>query len=581
MNLLGLHLLVYELTAYLFSGAFLMFGESSLFQLLQSEWTSNSLYLFFLVTTVLTGFILCKRDSPECSEWQVDERLIIFGLISLAAAFRFYGVDWGLPNAFHPDEFEEARFLRGMMRSGSIDPHYSQQPPLILYLSWPISNLLNVLGVYDNNSVVRNVLAGRLLNASAGVVSVILLYGIGRKLTSRFAAGLGALLLAVSPLHVTNGRYMKQDSLLVMFILACALSVLTATREKKIRFFYYGAFFAGLAAGTKYSGIACIGILLSAPWLDAEKFSLRPNLKLAKHALIACGAMVATFFLSMPYVLLNRENFEHLLNGMAFESKHARTGHHGLAIDPWNQLWMFHFARSLVPGLHFLPILFSLLGIGMLLKQRKTAGLWLIMLLLMFYLPAEWARSKPPPQPDRYVLACIPFLALIASMYLDSFRNRLSQRELILGAALLLMFPTIRSAQLASELRYDTRDEMSDWLDANLAPGARILKAGGSAYLPRIPRKFTSIAAKKVIGRDKSNLIQTLQNSKYDYLITTSISTGRFSVQNLPAGNDRPLRVRQAMRTIEQNLPVVKRIAPRFGSYGFHNPTIVLYAIPH
>lgn len=74
-------------------------------------------------------------------------------------------------------------------------------------------------------------------------------------------------------------------------------------------------------------------------------------------------------------------------------------------------------------------------------------------------------------------------------------------------------------------------------------------------------------------------MVEALRSSEYDYLITTSISTGRFSVQNLPSGNERPLAVRNAMTAINRSFPVVKRIAPRFGSYGFHNPTITIYSL--
>jgi hypothetical protein len=33
------------------------------------------------------------------------------------------------------------------------------------------------------------------------------------------------------------------------------------------------------------------------------------------------------------------------------------------------------------------------------------------------------------------------------------------------------------------------------------------------------------------------------------------------------------------MAAIDRNFPVVKRIAPRYGSYGFHNPTITVYSL--
>lgn len=565
-----------------------MFGEVSLFDLIGDERVANLLYLFLVFFFVGAGAALEKREFGRSSP-NGDTRivrgafdphvLLLIAVLALGIALRFFSLSWGLPLPFHPDEFEEAGYLQGMMRHSTINPHYAQQPPLILYLSWPVSIILNLLSIFDESTIVRNVFAGRIVNAAAGSVSILLVYLLGTRLFSRFTGLAAAILLAASPLHVTNSRYMKQDALLVMFVLACALAVAKCIDTKKIRFLFLAGIYAGLAAGSKYTGLACAGILLSAAWLNSGQLSLRPDKRVFTYSVAACGIMAVSFFLSMPYVLFSFENLDDLRNGMAFESWHARTGHNGLAIDPWNQLWMFHFSRSLIPGLHFLPIAAALLAAGMFIVRGQTKGLWVLGIILMFYIPAEWARSKPPPQPDRYVLSCVPFVALLAAEFLSSMRSRFSNSVLVAATALLVFFPLGRSFQLASELKYDTRNQMTDWLASNLPPGAKILKTGGAAYLPRIPLKFKSVSARKVISRDKSNIVQELRDSHFDYLLTTSISTGRFSVENLPEGNSRPLRVRQAMRTIEQNFQVVKKIAPQSGSYGFHNPTITLYAL--
>ncbi|MFN8390863.1 MAG: glycosyltransferase family 39 protein [Bdellovibrionota bacterium] len=557
-----------------------------MFEMIESEWWRNCAYLSLTTLLFASGIAFGSRLKTEpdsevspIGSRQVDPYLVMLVLALLvSASLRFYGIGWGLPRAFHPDEFEEARFLRNMMRNDSINPNYTQQPPLILYLAWPISAALNFFGMFDGDTLARNVLGGRIVNAIAAILSVFLVSALGKRLFSRFSGALAALILATSPLHVTNSRYMKQDSLLVMFVIGCALCVVKCVDTKKFRYLYLAGALAGLAAGSKYSGFACVAIVLSAPWLNREKFSLIPNRELLVHAVLASFVMGATFLLSMPYVLMSAENFRHLLSGMAFESKHAQIGHHGLAIDPWNQLWMFHLSRSLLPGVQTLPLLAAIVAAGTMVRRGETRGMWAVALFLLFYLPAEWARSKPPPQPDRYVLACIPFLALLAADFCSRLRT-VSDLGRMSVAALLVLFPLARSVALASEVPYDTREQMTDWLSDNLPKGTKLLVTGGSAYLPRIPHRLRAVSARKVITRDKSRMVEALRSSEYDYLITTSISTGRFSVQNLPSGNERPLAVRNAMTAINRSFPVVKRIAPRFGSYGFHNPTITIYSL--
>ncbi|MFN8390251.1 MAG: glycosyltransferase family 39 protein [Bdellovibrionota bacterium] len=560
-------------------------------EFLLEERTRNVLYLLLIGFCMLEGFLLHKRlSSAPRTDAQapaalksLPDRLAALGThpltwltvaLTLGGALRFYGLDFGLPNAYHPDELQKANFLRKMMSAHRLDPHFSLQPPLLLYLSWIVSNTLEWLQLFTENTIVRNLFAGRFVNACFGTFSIYLVYAIGKRISAPFTGAFAALLLAVFPLHVTNSRYMKEDALFLTFVLACVLAVLKFVDEKKLRYLYLAGLLAGFAFGSKYTGIVSFAIVLMAAWLPREKFSFIPNWRVLGHACCALLFMALGFLLTVPYVFGNFEGLRQIFEGFGAESRHAMRGHLGLVIDPWSQLWMYHFSRSILPGVQLVPALAALLGAGYALRKWEPKLLWIVALMFMFYLPAEWARSKPPPQPDRYVLACVPFMAILAAELVRQLSFHIRTTTVAALCVAFLAFPLTRTLFLASELRDDTRKQMTEWMAENLPPGSRILLAGGTTYLPRVPMKFKADSARKFVGRDKTHIARSLRDSGYDYFLTTSFNDGRFSVDT---GKDS--RVRDAFKRIDKAFPLAAQAKPKWGSYGFHNPTISLYSL--
>jgi hypothetical protein len=140
---------------------------------------------------------------------------------------------------------------------------------------------------------------------------------------------------------------------------------------------------------------------------------------------------------------------------------------------------------------------------------------------------------------------------------------------------LLLCFPAIRSIQLASEIRNDTRRQMTEWMSQNLPAGTRILLSGGTTYLARVPQKLQGVTLRKKIGRENDHLIERLKNTHFDYILTTNLTTDRFSTNVAGRAKEKS----NALKEIEKQLPLAHRIAPKFGSYGFHNPVHSLYSL--
>lgn len=542
-----------------------------------AEKTSNLLYLFFIACCIILPFLFFKKTSKNISEEsdtknKLSTALLIFALL-FGVFIRFYGIDFGLPTPYHPDELQKARLVKNMMATGSLNPNFHALPPFLLYLSWGMEKVVSFFDFYPDNKIIRILFSGRLVNAFCGSFSILILFLIGRNLYGKFSGALAAFLLAISPLHVTNSRYMKEDALFLTFVLICAYFVIRVINEKKIYFLYLASFFAGIAFGAKYTGSVTIIMVLAVPWLVRDRLTIKPNLYFLKHTIFSLILLPVGLFLTLPYAIGDYEAFTDIINGLAKESKHAMRGHQGLAISAFSQYWMYHFSRSIIPGLGWIIVFSALFSLGLALKKKEVKSLWVFGIVLLFYLPAEWAQSKPPPQPDRYVIACLPFLILLATVLIE---KTLSTKKLYLLISIIILSiqPLAKTIALATEIKHDTREQMTDWMRKSFPEGTKILIAGEKTYLPVIPRKFRTKSLRKVRSKDRAKIIEEIKSSGYQYLLITNLTNPRFKVE---AQNES--RKAKTLRMIEANFILIKEINSQQGPNGFHNPALKLYQI--
>ncbi|NLF25414.1 MAG: phospholipid carrier-dependent glycosyltransferase, partial [Deltaproteobacteria bacterium] len=416
------------------------------------------------VKNIPRPFLRDRLEDEPRSVWICLTLLMVLGF---GALLRFYGLDFGLPEAYHPDEMQKHGVIMRMVAAADLNPRYFKHPSLLLYLTYFMNSLWHHLGM-SGEWQASLVLAGRAVSALAGTFSILLVYCIGRRIFSSGSGLLGAAVLAAAPLHVTCSRYLKEDALLTVMVLGTVLLVLKAVQEERKWLLWAAGLVAGFAAGTKYPGVLCFAILAGAPWLKSG--TLSPNRKWLVYTFIAILMLPLGFLISTPYSILDYQTF---VRDFMYEKWHMSKGHTS-SIDAWSQYWMYHFSRSLLPGMHVLPTLVGVAGLGVLLWRRRMEDLYVVALVLLFYLPAEWVKAKPEPQPERYILPVLPFLALGVG---EAVRMISLSRVRVLWpllAALVVGLSAQRSLQLASELRPDTRELMAVWINENLNQGSRI-----------------------------------------------------------------------------------------------------------
>lgn len=499
----------------------------------------------------------------------------IFGVVLLAVALvvgtalRLYGIRFGLPSNFHPDEVPKVNAIMRMVEQNSFDPQYFLHPSLLLYSTYAMNTLLHAFGI-EGTFRDTAFLAGRLVSTTAGVLSIGLTYSIGRRLFSREAGGIAACLLAVFPLHVTCSRYLKEDALLTFVVLSCVLVTIISVQAKRPWLLIVAGLLAGCTAGTKYSGILMAVVPASAPWIVSRR--VKPDFQWVPWAMAAVVVAPLGFLATTPYALLNSAKF---IKDFQTESRHMQTGH-TVSITAWSQLWMYHFWRSIWPGVTGAVAACATLALGFLVRRARLEDLVVVGMALLFYLPAEYVKAKPAPQPERYILPCLPFLALgIGELvaYLRAHRQGMIRAFIPLGVLCLAALPCVRSVSLAKDLPNDTRDQLAYWMKKNLPEGSKVLM-DWKPYCPNFHGEYFEVEhiprARIIPGLD----VQNLRSSGAHYLVLSSLYYNRYFSQP-----ESQAVLRQRFREVFQRVPVITQFEAPSGTYGFHNPTLTLFSL--
>lgn len=519
---------------------------------------------------VLLGWRIARALQPGLVERTRSSYFgpLLVGIVCVGVFFRCWGLGFGLPAFYHPDEGVKVRVVQRMLQTGSLNPQYFLHPTQLLYLTALVGRAQMSFGALATPQNV--VFAGRAVSCAAGVASIVLLALIGRRLINRHAGLVAASLLAVSPLHVTCSRYLKEDALLLFWVLAATLAAVIALQTRSAPRLILAGALSGLAMSAKYTGLLSLAAVVVVPFatsFESGRFRLQPDRRLLLALPLAFLAAAFTFFLSSPFVVLDAARS---LRHVQTERTHMLEGHRGVEVTAGSQLWTYHLERSLLPALGSVALVGALAGLGALIAIRPGAGLVVLGLFCLFYAPAEWVRAKPPPQPERYALLALPALALAAGA-LSSMCSRQRLVGLVLPA-LMVIPPAVRTFSLARDIAPDTRLKMAEWIQANVPSGTKILLDG--VYSPRLRGMGFETRLLRADLDPRVITLESLEDSGFELILVTSFTYGWLFDQ---PRSDALLRRRYAR--IFSALPLVHEERATSGTYGFHNPVVRLYAL--
>ena len=419
--------------------------------------------------------------------------LAVPAIIVLAAGLRIWGIGWGLPTvrhyfSYHPDETTILlSALKVNLFAGEFKPGFYNYGSLYIFMVSIAAVFGSVFGLINLPSgdvfsrigeVAKLYLAGRLIALVLGILTVYLIYLLGKRAYGHRAGLLAALFMAVVPIHVMHSKFLAVDVPATFFVTLALLFAVRILDGHRLRDYLLTGLFAGLAAGTKYNaGLVIISPIVAHLLTDKARPILRvlsPKL----WAILITGA--AGFLIGTPGAILDYGRFS---RDFAYEVLHARTGH-GLVFAQTGNGFVYHVMHSLWPGMG-LPLLI-LAGIGILyaLYRRTPADLALMAFAVVYYVVIGIAQVRFA----RYTIPLLPVLVILGVRPIADVLNMrnwatrsLATIILVFVIAYTLFYSLSLDRVMAST---DTRDRADRWIRANIT-------VGSSIAFPTIPWFYT------------------------------------------------------------------------------------------
>ncbi|MFQ3586925.1 MAG: glycosyltransferase family 39 protein [Fimbriimonadaceae bacterium] len=379
-----------------------------------------------------------------------------------ALGLRLLGIGWGLPHperlfSYHPDEpivlgfsqlVEPAKF--------DFDPGFYNYGTFYLTVLRVASDMVAVYGGGVDPQRPETVvaytrachLAGRVVNAVAGAGTAWIVLLILRRHVGLLAAGLGAAAVAVAPGFVVHSRFQTVD-VFATFLLA--VSALFALRllpgrgepdgyrpELTLRWVILSAAFAGLSAGTKYTGILALATLFVAIFVGRRS-------DLAKLGLAAVGTAVTAFVASTPGVVKNPAKF---LEDFRYEMWHTSTGH-GLVFAGLPNGFVWHL-YNLTVGWGLILLIVGVAGIVAAARARQTWMIALAAFAAVYYVLIGRAEVLFL----RYTFPLLPILAAGVAWVVDRGHGRGDAKGKAAVAVAILGIGGVLGGGLIGSVRY-------------------------------------------------------------------------------------------------------------------------------
>ena len=428
---------------------------------------------------------VAKREWREPAD-QHPSRLGLALALVAAALLRFWALPHGIPFSVQVDEPEVMERALRMMKTGDLNPHFFDYPTLYMYVEMVVSVFRFLVGAMRGQWSALALapsadfyLWGRAVTATLGSATVFLVYRAGMRWGGRTAL-LGAVLLAVMPLHVRESHYVLTDVPVTFLVTLTFLLSLRAHERATLPAFALAGAAAGLACATKYTG----GLALVMPLLAC---AMTPAVRPSRFAagLLIVAATIGGFLVAAPYSFLDLPGF---LNQFARLSSEYRNPVN--TTDPIWQIYLKHLRNAL----EWPASLLVVFGVGLGLTRIFT-GPERIKWVLATVFPLLYFRfvSQQNIFYGRYLLPLIPFLSLLAAAgvvwIVGCLRRVLSRDARNLATVALTLAaiapPAYNAIQFdANEAKVWTTQQAYDWILREIPRGSKVTIETRQILLP-------------------------------------------------------------------------------------------------
>ena len=418
---------------------------------------------------------------------------LLAALTAAALGLRLWGIGFGLPWHFHPDE--PAHVLEPLaVAQGASQALSFANPPLYKDLLLVIYTLTSNLDSDTN----RLFLVARATSAVLGALTVPAAYLLASSLRDHRAGLIAAALTAVAFLLVRESHFAVNDTLVTLLAtLALAACVRMMCRPGARSSVLTGGLI-GLTFAAKYPAAAAVGLPFFVAWIARRRLH---------NLLVVAGSAALAAVTVFPSLVL--EPARVISDFYVFDLLPSRLGYDG--IDPGGGYG--YYLNALAIGLGWPLAAFAALGLAYALFRRELRLLVVASLPIVLYLALGASRMYFA----RFLLAAYPALSVLAAVALvDLVRVRWVLLTLILVAAAW----TAKDSFLLDALlvRDDTRLTALNWIEANVPSGARI--AVDSAPLG-VPLRAATLSPATLYD----STLADYRQARIEYLVTSSFVT--------------------------------------------------------
>jgi len=498
-------------------------------------------------------------------------------VIILGSTLRFVGIGWSLPDArhpvatYHPDEAVDFKALQFVdIFAGQFDIGFYNYGTLYFYLSDFAQTIGHGYGAIPNTpslpagsrhlprmeEAARNLpetrgiyLSARILTALMGVLTIPVLFALGRRLYGDIVGLWAALFYAIMPLAVVHAHFFTVDVGATLFVALALLASAKLLKKQTWREYLIAGIWTGLAAATKYS----VGIVICAP-IVAHLMASKPDARWSPRALpLLFGATLVAFLIGCPGPLLNWNVFWNGLpnypnSGVAYELlQHPRQGH-GLLFVNTGPGWWYHLVISLRYGLGIPMLLVVVCGVAAAIKSRSPQDRLLLVFTAIYYgitglSGVRFARYMIPLYPALAVLAARLLVSVDATgtpvSGIEKIRLRLAHPILAVGGLLTLLYSySLVHIMAAPDPRDRAADAIASSAPESLIPPASVAFAKAPWYFsPPLSPWFGEMAApdrRRCIESTRYRFLLPAENTEFDtrviaanpdYLVVSNIET--------------------------------------------------------
>ncbi len=421
-------------------------------------------------------------------------------VLLVGLSLRLWGIPFGLPYLYHPDEGVPVSIALRILRTGDFNPGFFHWPSLLFYFNALVYLIYfwlgNLAGVFatpadlpfpDVEAMAVGEIArpeifllGRGLSAVIGTLSIIWVYWIAYRVSSnRVVAWVAALFMAVEPLGIKHSQFIRPDTYAIFFALWTTYFAIRIASDPRLRNYVLAGIGVGLTAASKYNVVLVFVTVLVAHIL---RFGMRGFVR--KEIYVAGLVGVLAFLVTTPYAWLDLPQF--LRIGPLDASKIYATGHPGAE---GNTLLFYPQFLWQTQGW---VLLLALAGILLAFWNRKAEALVALCFPLIYYVFINFYIVHF----DTTILPVVPYLIIFSAWFLWYIINQISrllqvspviQNAVLFGLVIGMAWFPLRTAMANNTrlLQPDGREAARQWIDANLPHGTRIALESYSPYLDR------------------------------------------------------------------------------------------------